>query len=148
MNGTSDGRGWRRIVTAVGAVVALSFALLTAITTVFTISLAYTARGAPDQAAISRFAAMAGRELMPWLEALSVFLVAAFASRKLAKAAAMHGLIIGALVGILNAGMSLAFAGRLGLRSALLSLVIAASGWLGGFAAQQLCHNDQSAHDA
>jgi len=148
MNGTSAGLGWRRIVTAVGAVVALSFALLTAITTVFAISLAYKARGAPDQAAIGSFAAMAGRVLMPWLEALSAFLVAAFAARRLAKAGALHGLLIGALVGILNAGMSLAFAGRLGLRSALLSLVIAAAGWLGGFAAQQLRHEDQSAHEA
>ena len=143
MNGTSPGLAWRRILTAVGAVIALSFALLTTVTAGYAFSLAFKARGAPDQAAISRFAEAAGRVLMPWLEGLSAFVVAAFASRKLAEAGAVHGLLIGALVGILNAGMSLAFAGRIGLRSALLSLVIAALGWLGGFAAQQLRHDDK-----
>jgi len=117
---------------------ALSFLILTVIVAVYALVLAVQARGAPDQAAISRFAARVSPKLMPWLEVSLTFLAAAVVvGRRTEKASAIQGLFIGILSGLLSLLVPLAFAGRLGLRNLVLFLIILGLGWFGGFIGQK-----------
>jgi len=113
-------------------VMALSFLILTVIVAVYAFVLAFQARGAPDQSAISHFAARVSPQLMPWLEGALTFLAAVIVARRAGKASATHGLFIGILAGLFSLAVPLAFAGRLGLRSWVLFLIVVGLGWVGG----------------
>ena len=128
---------WLRVLSAALAVIALSFLILTVIVAVYAFVLAFQARGAPDQSAISHFAARVSPKLMPWLEVSLTFLAAVIVARRAEKASATHGLFIGILAGLLSLAVPLAFAGRLGLRNLVLFLIIVGLGWVGGFVGQK-----------
>lgn len=133
MNNSLSNVRWLRIISAAVAVIALSFLVLTLMTTIYAFRLAIHAHGSPDQAAISHFASKAGRMLMPGLEALLTVIVAGMVARKTENAGVIHGLLIGLLAGLLGLAMSLAFGGHLNLRAICLFLIVTAAGWLGGF---------------
>ena len=124
---------WLRVLSAALAVIALSFLLLTVIVAVYAFVLAFQARGAPDQSAISHFAARVSPKLLPWLEVSLTFLAAVIVARSAEKASATQGLFIGILAGLLSLAVPLAFTGRLGLRNFDLFLIIVGLGWVGGF---------------
>jgi hypothetical protein len=56
MNLSLSGIRWFRMLTAAVAVMALSFLIVTLITTAYAVGLAFQARGNPDQTAIGQFA--------------------------------------------------------------------------------------------
>jgi hypothetical protein len=133
MDDSSSGIRWLSVFGAALGVIALSFLSLMVMITVYALALAFQARGAPDQAAINRFAAMASPKLMPWLEMLMTLVVALRVARRVQKARIMHGLLIGILSALLSFALTLAFGGRLTLRNSLFLLMIVGLGWLGGF---------------
>jgi hypothetical protein len=137
MHHSSSRVRWLRILGAALGVVALSFLILTVITAVYAFVLAFQARGAPDQTAISHFAARVNPKLMPWLEGFLTFLGAVWVTRRTREATAIDGLFIGILAGLLSLAVILAFHGRLGLHALLFSLIIVGLGWLGGFIGQK-----------
>ena len=111
-------------------------------TTIYAMILAFQARGAPDQIAINRFAASISPKWMPWLEMLLTLVMALRVARRARNAAIMHGLCIGILAALLSLAVTLAFGGRLGLRSLLFFLIVVALGWLGGFVGHKMTvHN-------
>jgi hypothetical protein len=137
MNHSLSSIRWLRVLGAALAVIALSFLILTIIVAVYAFVLAFQARGAPDQSAISHFAARVSPKLMPWVEVFLTFLAAAIVGRRAEQASAIHGLLIGILAGLLSLAVPLAFAGRLGLRNLVLFLIIVGLGWVGGFIGQK-----------
>jgi hypothetical protein len=137
MNHSLSSIRWLRVLSAALAVIALSFLILTVIVAVYAFVLAFQARGAPDQSAISHFAARVSRMLMPWLEVFLTFLAAVMVARRAEKASATHGVFIGILAGLLSLAVAVAFAGRLGLRNLVLFLIIVGLGWCGGFVGQR-----------
>ena len=128
---------WLRIMGGALAVMALSIVILTVITSIYALGLAFQARGAPDQAAINQFAATISRWLMPWLEVVLTFVVAVVVVRKTGGAGAEHGLFIGILAGLLSLAVPLAIAGRLSAHNWGFFLAAVALGWLGGLAGQK-----------
>ena len=133
MNHSLSSIRWLRVLSAALAVIALSFLLLAVIVAVYAFVLAFQARGAPDQSAISHFAARVSPKLLPWLEVSLTFLAAVMVARRAEQARATHGLLIGILAGLLSLAVPLAFAGRLGSRNLVLFLIIVGLGWVGGF---------------
>lgn len=137
MNHSLSSIRWLRVLSAALAVMALSFLTLTVIVAVYAFGLAFQARGAPDQSAITQFATRVSPKLMPWLEVSLTFLTAVIVARRAEKAGATHGLFIGILAGLLSLAVPLAFAGRLGSRNLVLVLIIVGLGWVGGFVGQK-----------
>jgi hypothetical protein len=137
MNPSLSSIRWLHVLSAALAVMALSFLILTVIVAVYAFFLAIQARGAPDQSAISHFAARISPPLIPWLEVVLTFLVAVVVARRAKRAHASHGLIIGVLAGLLSLAVPLVFVGRLGLRNSAFFLVIAGLGWVGGLVGQR-----------
>ena len=137
MSHTLSSTRWLRVLGAALAVIGLSFLILTIIVAVYAFVLAIQARGAPDQSAISHFAARLSPKLMPWLEMFLTFFAAVVVARRAEKAGAAHGLWIGILAGLLSLAVPLAFAGRLGLRNLVLFLIIVGLGWGGGLVVQK-----------
>ncbi len=138
---------WFRILGAAVAVIALSFLVLTLITTAYALSLAIHNRGTPDQAAISHFASRTGRWLMPWLETLLTALAAAVVARRTDNASPFHSLLIGILAGLLGLAVALAFGGHLNLRAICLFLIVVGMGWLGGFIGRKRVGRTESSSD-
>ena len=128
---------WRRVLGAAFAVIALSFLIPIVIITVYAFVLAFQARGAPDQTAISHFAARVSPKLMPWLEMVLTLLLAFRVARRTEGSSIISGLIVGILAGLLSLAVTLAFGGRLGLYDSLFLLIVVALGWLGGFIGQK-----------
>jgi hypothetical protein len=137
MNDSLSSIRWARVLGAALAVILLSFVLLTVIVAGYAFVLAVQARGAPDQSAISHFASRVSPRFMPWLEGALTFLAAFVVARKADKAGATHGVLIGILAGVLSLVLPLAFAGRLGLRSLVLFLIVVGLGWVGGLVGQK-----------
>lgn len=133
MNYSLSRIAWLRVLGAAVAVIALSFLALMVIITIYAFFLAFQARGAPDQKAISHFAAMVSPKLMPWFEMLLTLGAAARVAHRVQKASIMNGLVVGALAGVLSEAVTVLFGGRLGLRSVLFFLIVVSLGWLGGF---------------
>ncbi len=128
---------WLRIFGAALAVIALSFLILTVITTAYAFVLAFKVRGAPDQTAINSFAQGIGIKLMLWLEVVMTFLAALIVTRRTKESSATYGLFIGAVVGLLSLALSLAFGGRISLEDLVFFLIVIGLGWLGGFVGQK-----------
>ena len=137
MNRSSSRVRWLRILGTALGVVALSFLILTVITAAYAFILAFQTRGAPDQTAISHFAARVSPKLMPWLEGFLTFFGVVWVTRRTREATAIDGLFIGILAGLLSFAVILAFGGRLGLRALLCSRAVVGLGWLGGFVGQK-----------
>ena len=137
MNYSLSSVRWLRVLSAAVAVIALSFLILTVITTVYAFVLAFQARGAPDQNAINHFAERVSPKLMPWFETLLTLVVALIVARRAEKASIIHGLFIGILAGLLSMAVTLAFGGRLGLHDIVFFLIVVGLGWLGGFVGQK-----------
>ena len=137
MNHSLSSIRWLRVLSAALAVMALSFLLLMVIVAVYAFVLAFEARGAPDQSAISHFAARVSPKVVPWLEGSLTFLAAVMVARRAEKASATHGLFIGILAGLLSLAVPLAFAGRLGLQNWVLFLLIVGLGWVGSIVGQK-----------
>jgi hypothetical protein len=137
MNYSLSSIRWPRVLSAAVGVIALSFLLLTVIVAGYAFVLAFQTRGAPDQSAISHFAARISPKLMPWLEVSLTFLAAVIVARKAEKVGATHGLLIGILAGLLSLAVPLAFAGRLGLRNWVLFVIMVGLGWVGGLLGQK-----------
>ena len=129
----SSGIRWLRVFGAALVVIVLSFLIVMGIVAIYAFVLAFQARGAPNQSAINHFAARISPRLMPWLEILLTFIVALWVARRAEKAAALHGLFIGVLAGLLSLTLTLPFGGRFDLHNLLLSLIVVLMGWLGGF---------------
>jgi hypothetical protein len=72
---------WLRVLSAALAIVARSFLSLAVIVAGYAFVLALQARGAPDQSAISHFAARISPKLMPWLKVGLTFLAAVMVAR-------------------------------------------------------------------
>ena len=128
-----SGKRWFRVIGSAAAVIALSFLVLMGIVVVYAFILAFQARGAPDQIAISRFAATISPRLMPWLEALLTFLLGWRIGRSI-DAAKADAVFVGALSGLLSVAVVLAFGGHLAVRHLLVFLTLTLLGWLGGLA--------------
>ncbi len=137
MNQVLSSIRWLRVLSAALAVIALSFLLLTVIVAVYAFVMAFQARGAPNQSAISNFGATVSPKLMPWLEMFLTFFAALVVARRAEKAPATHGLFVGILAGLLSLAVPLAFAGRLGSRNLVLFLIVVGLGWVGGFVGQK-----------
>jgi hypothetical protein len=137
MNYFSSRFRWLRILGAALAVVALSFLILTVITAVYAFVLAFQARGAPDQTAISHFAARVNPKLMPWLEGFLTLLGAVWVTRRSQEATTIDGLFIGILAGLMSLAVKVAFGGRLGLHALLFLLIVVGLGWFGGVIGQK-----------
>ena len=120
------------------AVIALSFLVLFVVIIVYAFVLAFQARGVPDQTAINRFAAMLSPALMPWLERVLTPVVAFWVVRRAAAARPVHGLFVGLVAGLLSVGVMLAFGGVLAISSAVVVVILAGLGWLGGFVGQKM----------
>ncbi len=135
MSGSLSNIPWRRVLGAALAVIALSFLVPILVTTVYAFSLAFQARGAPDQASINHFAARITPQLMPWLEMLFTLLMAFRIARKTAGAAILSGLTVGVLAGLFSLALTLAFGGHPGGSAVLALLTTTALGCLGGFLA-------------
>jgi len=137
MNRPLSGIRWLRVFGAAAAVIGMSFLILMGIVTVYAFVLALQARGAPDQTAINHFAAGVSPRLMPWLEMLLTLLVAVRVARRTEEAGLATGLFVGILAGLMSQAVTLAFGGRLGLRSLIYLLVAVGLGWLGGLLGQK-----------
>jgi hypothetical protein len=127
----------RRVVGAGFAVIAGSFLALFVPIIVYAFVLAVRALGAPDQAAINRFAATLSPALMPWLERVLTPVLACWVVRRTEEARAIDGLAVGLLAALLGLGVTLAFGGSLAARSMVSFLILVGLGWLGGLIGQR-----------
>jgi len=128
---------WIRVISSALIVIALSYLVILLITACYAFILAFQVRGKPDQVAISHFAAMVGRWLMPILEVLLTFFVALISTKKIEKGISFNGLVIGILAGILSVALKLTYGSQFDYRAMLLFLIIMGSGFLGGFITQK-----------
>jgi ATP/ADP translocase len=117
---------WGRVLVTALAVSVLSFLLVFLIVTGYATFLAFQARGAPDQALIQAFA----NQYAPWIGPLGLilftFLGAIYVARRVENAVRLHGLLVGALVSLVN----LIFDG-LSLSALSIAILTIAAGWLG-----------------
>jgi hypothetical protein len=127
-----SGIRWLRVPIAGLAVIALSFLVLIAITTVYAFGLAFQSRGSPEQSAISQFAAAISMKWLPWIEIVSTFAVAAALARKAQGSSVIQGLMIGVFSAMLGLAVPLAFGAHLGLRHAVFVVFATGAGCLGG----------------
>ncbi len=128
---------WIRIISSAFIVIALSYLIIILITTGYAFILAFQVRGKPDQAAISHFAEMLGRWLMPLLEMLLTFFVALISTKKIVKDISFNGLTMGILAGMFGVALNFAYDSQFNYRTVLLFLIMAGSGFLGGFVTQK-----------
>jgi hypothetical protein len=126
-----------RIIGSSFAVIALSFLVITIIAFGYAFILAFEARGRPDQAAISHFAATISRWLMPLLEITLTVIVSMLTTKRMEKNIPIHGLFIGVLTGLLSLAITLSFGRQLNFLSILVFLAIVGSGFLGGIICQK-----------
>src|SRR5262245_8522064 len=123
---------WVRIVLTALGVYVLSFLTIFIIVTGYATSLAFQARGAPDQTLIMAFA----NQYAPWMGPVSLILFtvlgARHIARRVASAISLHGMILGALTGLVN----ILFDG-LGLSTLIIMILTIGAGWLGSTVGSQ-----------
>lgn len=127
-----SGIRWLRVAIAGLVVIALSFFVLIAITTVYAFGLAFQARGAPEQNAINQFAAAISMKWLPWIEIVITFAVAAALARKAQGSSVIQGLMIGVFAAVFGLAVPLALGAHLGLRNAVFVVFATGAGCLGG----------------
>lgn len=128
---------WFRIIVSAFIVIALSLLVVTLITTGYAFVLAFEARGRPDQAAVSHFAARISQWSTPLLEMFLTFFVTILATRKMTRNIYIHGVFIGILIGLLNVAVKLGYGSQLNYRSFIFFLILIGIGWLGGIVSQK-----------
>jgi putative membrane protein (TIGR04086 family) len=127
---------WLRIISFALAIIVLSFLILTLVATGYAFKLAFEARGKPDQAAIGHFTASISRWIIPLLEFTLTFLCAFLGFKKNENTSALHGLVLGTIVGLLSIAMKLGFGGQADYHSFINFLLIVGIGFLGGHMSQ------------
>jgi hypothetical protein len=122
---------WGRIVAAVIGGYVVSFLVQFCVVSLYATLLAFQARGAPNMDAINAFADQNSSWLGGVAAVVASALAAAWAVRKVEPGTAqLHGLIIGAGVGLV--GLILDFVlGGLGLLSLVIVVLAVGGGWLG-----------------
>jgi hypothetical protein len=128
---------WLRVLSTAIAVIVLSFVVLMFITAGYACASAYQARGAPDQSAISRFAAQISPRLMPWLECFLALALSFSVGRKSKESSTAQGLFIGILAGMLGLALALVFRGHVSSSSLIFSCGVALAGFIGGLSGQK-----------
>lgn len=117
---------WARIVLTVLAVYLLSFLFVFIIVTGYATFLAFQARGAPDQAMIQAFA----NQYAPWIGPISLIVFTIFGAMRMARrietAVPLHGILLGALTGVINILFD-----DFGLVSLAVTALEIAAGWFG-----------------
>jgi hypothetical protein len=117
---------WGRVILTTLVVYIFSFLTLFVVVTAYATSLAFQARGAPDQAMITAFA----NQNAPWIGPISLILFTVLGARHMARrvesAISLHGMILGALTGIVN----MLFDG-FGLGTFIIIILTISAGWLG-----------------
>jgi predicted hotdog family 3-hydroxylacyl-ACP dehydratase len=102
------------------------------VVTVYAVSLAARAQGAPNPDQIARFAEETGAWLGPVLAQLFTAWAAWLVARSVAsETATRHGLVVGSVVGLIVAAVDLGFGGAFGV-GALVGIITVGAGWLGG----------------
>jgi hypothetical protein len=122
---------WSSIVIASVSIWVLSVVLVTVTISAYAFSLGWASRGAPDSAAIQRFADSVGPVWGPRLSAILTGLAAIWLGRRVNARPIWHGVLIGVVV----VGTPLAVRQRFGIESilpiAVTLLAGAVGGWLG-----------------
>ena len=117
---------WGRVILTALGVYTISFLTVFLIVTGFATSLAFQARGAPDQATIEVFA----NQHASWIGAISlvIFTVlgAIWMARRVDSSLQIHGIALGVLVGLLN----MIFDG-VSLNTLLTTILTIVAGWFG-----------------
>jgi hypothetical protein len=120
---------WGRLTWTALTVYGASFLIVFLIITAYASYLAFQARGAPNQAVIMAFAS----QYAPWLGTISLILFTFLGALWLARFAPtglqLHGLALGILVSLINILFDIS---SLGLNTLITTLLVIASGWLGG----------------
>lgn len=128
---------WIRVISSALIAIALSYLIIILITTGYAFILAFQVRSKPDQVAISHFAEMLGRWLMPLLEMLLTFFVALISTKKIGKDISLNGFLMGILAGMFGVALKFAYGNQFNYRAVLLFLIITGFGFLGGFVTQK-----------
>lgn len=117
---------WGRVILTALGVYIFSFLIVFLIVTVYASSLAFQARGAPDQGMIEVFA----NQYAPWVGSISVilltFLGAIWMARRVGDAIPLHGIILGLLVSLISIIFD-----EVSLNTLLTAVLTIAAGWLG-----------------
>lgn len=117
---------WGRVTLTALAVYVLSFLTIFIVVTVYATSLAFQARGMPDQVMIQAFA----NQYAPWIGPISLILFTILGARHVARrvesAIPLHGIILGALTSLVNL-----VSDGLSLSTLLITILTIAAGWLG-----------------
>ena len=117
---------WGRVTLTALAVYILSFLTATLIVTGYATSLAFQARGAPDQTLITAFA----NQYAPWFGSISLILFtilgAMHITRRVDEAVEFHGIALGVLASLVN----IVFDG-LSLSALAITILTIGAGWLG-----------------
>ncbi len=127
MNGQFSQIKWVRVILAALVVYVLSYLLVFLIVTGYATLLAFQARGAPDQTMIESFA----NQFAPWIGPVSLliftYLGARHGARRVESAHELHGILLGALAGLISL-----FSEGFGLVTLVTVVLTIAAGWLGG----------------
>ena len=102
------------------------------VVTVYPVSLAARAQGAPNPDQIARFAEGTGAWLGPVLAQLFTAWAAWLVARSMATEATRHGLVVGSVVGLIVAAVGLGFGGAFGVGALVGIIITVGAGWLGG----------------
>ena len=117
---------WVRVVLTALVVYILSFLTVVIVVTGYASYLGFQARGAPDQAMIAVFA----DQYAPWIGPISLILFtilgAMHVARRVELAIPLHGIILGALAGLVNLLLD-----GFSLNTILTMVLTIGAGWLG-----------------
>jgi hypothetical protein len=120
---------WGRVTWTALTVYGASFLIVFLIVTAYAFYLAFQARGAPDQTMIQAFA----NQYTPWLGTIRLimftFLGALWLGSFVRTGFQLHGLVLGILVSLINMLVDI---GSLGFNTLNPTVLVIASGWLGG----------------
>src|ERR1700694_1849922 len=97
---------WGRVLVAGIWAPMMAFIVLVVVIGVYAGILGFQARGAPDNATISRFANQMGTYLAPMLTRLMTVVTARWATRKLGQEAARQGLAVGLVAAVITLALS------------------------------------------
>jgi hypothetical protein len=131
---------WGRIVLVGIAVPCAILFLITLVVTGFAFTLAFEARGAPDQIRIGQFAEYLGRSYWSVLAILATVLATRWAARKIPASRALHGALIGVVVG----GVGFLLGATMSVRTIVEFVLTVAAGWLGGVLAARASRDQAS----
>ena len=121
-----------RICLAAFVIVLLSLLIVVLVVTGYAFSLAFQARGAPDQARIGQFGQWIGSWLTPVLQIILTAVGARWIKRKSVTARSQSGAVLGVLVVILAILSYLLFGWSFQTVDVLWCVLIIVAGWLGG----------------